>query len=263
MGRRRTFGPSGRTTAAAESWGQHNQEHNQDKYDRRRGSSPPRIYITSETRLFREGLNAVLACENRVDIVGYGSCSDTLEEIGRLTPELVLLDIAGDDSLALPGSLRAILPGLRVVAVAVSELGADVIACAEAGICGYVPRNGNVEHLIGTITRALSGELLCPPQITAMLFDRVATLYSSRSPSPSGERLTRREREIAGLIARGLQNKEIARCLCLGNATVKNHVHNILRKLNILRRNEIFGQRFDIDPWHGDTGPSERLRKSA
>jgi DNA-binding NarL/FixJ family response regulator len=165
--------------------------------------------------------------------------------------------------LALPGKLRAILPGLRVVAVAVSELGADVIACAEAGICGYVARDGSVEHLIGTITRALSGELLCPPQITAMLFDRVATLYSSRSPSPSGETLTRREREIAGLIARGLQNKEIARCLCLGNATVKNHVHNILRKLNIQRRNEIFGQRFDIDPWRAGTGPSERLRKSA
>ena len=253
MGRERTFGPSPRIGSAMQSSGQYNQDEN----DRRRDSAAPRIYITSETRLFREGLNAVLARDNRVDVVGYGSFSDTLKEIRQLRPELVLLDIAGHDSLALPGKLQEILLGLRVVAVAVSELGADVIACAEAGISGYVARDGNVEHLIGTIMRARSGELVCPPQITAMLFDRVATLYSSRSPSPSGEGLTRREREIAGLIARGLQNKEIARCLCLGNATVKNHVHNILQKLNIERRNEIFGRRFDIDTWHQGTGPSQ------
>jgi DNA-binding NarL/FixJ family response regulator len=171
--------------------------------------------------------------------------------------------MARPESLALPRRLRSILPGLRVVAVAVSELGADVIACAEAGICGYVARDGNVEHLIGAIMGALTGELVCPPQITAMLFDRVATLHSSRPPSPSGEGLTRREREIAKLIARGLQNKEIARCLCLSNATVKNHVHNILQKLHFQRRNEIFGHRFDIDTWYGGTVPSQRLRNFA
>jgi DNA-binding NarL/FixJ family response regulator len=259
MGRERTFGPSGRTSSAAEPSGQYDQ----DKDDRGRDPPRPRIYITSETLLFREGLYAVLARENRVDVIGYGSCSDALAEIEKLTPELVLLDIAGYDFSSLPRKLQAILPGLRVVAVAVSEVGADVIACAEAGICGYVARDGNVDDLIATIMRALDGELVCPPQITAMLFDRVATLYSSHPPSPAGEGLTRREREIAGLIARGLQNKEIARCLCLGNATVKNHVHNILQKLNIQRRNEIFGRRFDIDPWHRGTGPSEPLRQSA
>jgi two-component system, NarL family, nitrate/nitrite response regulator NarL len=244
MGRERTFKPNGSAGPAAEPSGQYNRY----KDDTERDSPPARIYITSETRLFREGLKAILARESRVDVVGYGSYSDTLREIGKLTPELVLLDIHGSGSLDLPEKLRAILPGLRVVAAAVSEFGPDVIACAEAGICGYVARDGDVEDLIGTIMRALSGELVLPPHITAMLFDRVATLYSSRSPSLPGEGLTRREREIAGLVARGLQNKEIARCLCLGNATVKNHVHNILRKLNIQRRNEIFGQRFDIDP---------------
>ena len=169
MGRERTIGRRGTVNSATAPPGQYNQ----DNDDRGRDSRAPRIYITSETRLFREGLNAVLARENTVDVVGNGSCSDTLEEIRKLTPELVLLDIAGYDSLALPGKLRAILPGLRVVAVAVSERGPDVIACAEAGICGYVAQDGNVEHLIGTIMRALSGELVCPPRITAMLFNRV------------------------------------------------------------------------------------------
>jgi len=260
MGREHTSGPSGRHASPGGSPG----KCDGDKDDIGPDPPPPRIYITSETCLFREGLNAILAPESRVYVVGYGSCSEALEEIGNLRPELVLLDMSRSESLALPGKLRAILPALRVVAVAVSELAADVIACAEAGVCGYVGQDGNVKHLIGTIMRALSGELVCPPQITAMLFDRVATMYSGRPPRAQGEGLTRRELEIAGLLARGLQNKEIARCLCLANATVKNHVHSILKKLNIQRRKEIFGQCFDNNPWLGGTDmPSGRLRRSA
>jgi two-component system nitrate/nitrite response regulator NarL len=239
----------------------------QDKDDIGPASAPPRIYITSEIRLFREGIHAILARESRVDVVGCGSGSDALAEIGKLRPELALLDMTGDECLALPRKLRGILPALRVVAVAVSGLGADVIACAEAGICGYVAQDGNVEHLVGTIMRALGGELVCPPQIQAMLFDRVAALSSSRPPRPSGEALTRREQEIAVMIARGLQNKEIARCLCLGTATVKNHVHNILQKLKVQRRSEIFGRCFDVDPWRegiaGTGMPARRARGSA
>lgn len=225
----------------------------------------PRIYITSETRLFREGLNAMLGHAGGLDVIGLGSCGDALREIGTLTPELVLLDMAGHNSLAVPRQLRAILPALQIVAVALVELDADVIACAEAGICGYVAQDGNVEDLITTIFRALSGELVCPPKITALLFGQLATLSSGRPPNSSSETLTAREREIAGLIALGLQNKEIARRLGLGNATVKNHVDNILQKLKIQHRSEIFGQRFDIDPRRGDGAamPSGRLQRSA
>jgi DNA-binding NarL/FixJ family response regulator len=224
----------------------------------------PRVYITSETRLFREGLKAMLNGEGRLDVIGQGSCANALREIGILTPELVLLDMAGHDSLAVPRQLRVILPGLRIVAVALTGLDADVIACAEAGVCGYVAQDGNVEDLVATIMRALSGELICTPRITALLFDRVATLSSGRPPNPSFEALTRREREIAWLMGRGLQNKEIARRLCLSNATVKNHVHNILQALQIQRRSEIFGQRFDVDPPRGDdvTRPSGRHQRS-
>jgi two-component system nitrate/nitrite response regulator NarL len=224
-----------------------------------------RVYIISETRLFREGLKAMLIREGGLDVVGHGSCADALEEIGRLTPASLLLDMAGHDCLAFPRQLHAILPALRIVAVAVVELEADIIACAEAGICGYVAQDGTVEDLIGTIMRALSGELVCPPRITALLFNRMATLAADRLPSPLDGALTPREREIAGLIASGLQNKEIARRLCLGNATVKNHVHNILQKLNIQRRGEIVCRRFDTDPWRGSAVavPSGRLQRSA
>jgi two-component system nitrate/nitrite response regulator NarL len=112
-------------------------------------TQPPRVYIISETRLFREGLNAMLIREGGLDVVGHGSCADALEEIGTLTPSSLLLDMAGHDCLAVPRKFHTILPALRIVAVAVSELEADIIACAEAGICGYVAQDGTVEDLIG------------------------------------------------------------------------------------------------------------------
>ncbi|HKM74608.1 MAG TPA: response regulator transcription factor [Stellaceae bacterium] len=228
-------------------------------------AQPARVYIVSETRLFREGLKAMLMREVELNVVGHGSCADALEEIGRSRPASLLLDMAGHDCFAVPRQLHAILPDLRIVAVAVAELEGDIIACAEAGICGYVAQHGTVQDLIATIMRALGGELVCPPRIAAVLFNRVAMLAADRPPSPLGEALTRREREIAGLIALGLQNKEIARRLGLGNATVKNHVHNILQKLNIRGRDKIVGRRFDPDPWResGGATPSGRFQSYA
>jgi two-component system, NarL family, nitrate/nitrite response regulator NarL len=225
---------------------------------------PPHVYIISETRLFREGLAAMLSRDGRIDVIGHGPSTAALEEIGNLEPELVLLDMVGPDSLVIPRRLHMILPAARIVAVALVEREADVIACAEAGICAYVAQSGTVEDLVGAMMRSLNGELVCPPRITALLFGRVASLSTSRPLGASDEALTRREREIAGLMARGLQNKEIARCLCLGNATVKNHVHNILQKLRIQRRSEIFGRRFDIDTWRESPAVHSRgLQRSA
>ncbi len=112
--------------------------------------------------------------------------------------------------------------------------------------------------MIASVRRALGGELFCPPRIAALLFNRLATLAADRSPGPLSEPLTRREREIAGLIAAGLQNKEIARRLGLGSTTVKNHVHNILQKLNIKRRREIIGRRFNGEDLREHTADASR-----
>jgi len=211
----------------------------------------PRVYIISDTWLFREGLMAMLTRERGLEVVGHGSCPQALQEIGNLAPDLALLDMGARDCLVIPHHLHTILPALRIVAVAVAELETDIIACAEAGICGYVAQSGTVEDLVGALLRALTGELICSPRVTALLFGRLAALSAGRQPSRADDRLSGRERQIAELIARGLQNKEIARRLCLGHATVKNHVHNILHKLNIERRSELFGQHFDFGQWCG------------
>lgn len=218
----------------------------------------PRVYLVSDTRLFREGLSAMLRREGRLDVVGDAAFANALDEIGDLAPELVLLDMTGPESLRIPRQLHLLMPDLRIVAVALAEQEADILACAEAGICAYVPQTATVEELVAAILRSLNGELVCPPRIAALLFDRIAALARAGLSGMAVEVLTPREREIAALLALGLQNKEIARRLRLGTATVKNHVHNILQKLKVGRRSEIFGRRFAVPSWHGQAETQPR-----
>jgi two-component system nitrate/nitrite response regulator NarL len=214
---------------------------------RQLGPELPRVYVISDVRLYREGLTAAL--QGQLDVIGAGGSGDSLDHIAGLRPDIVLLDFAARDSLALPGRAQQVLPGLLVVAFAVAELEKEVLACAEAGIAGYVMKNGSTEDLVSAVFRALKGELVCSPRIAALLFNRMAGLSNGGPTQSADAPLTRREREIAALIVRSLQNKEIARQLRLGPTTVKNHVHNILQKLNVHRRVDVARLQIDRNRW--------------
>jgi DNA-binding NarL/FixJ family response regulator len=95
---------------------------------------------------------------------------------------------------------------------------------------------------------------MCSPRVAALLFNRMATLSNGSVTDFADAPLTRREREIATLIARNLPNKEIARQLRLGPTTVKNHVHNILQKLNIHRRGDVARLQLHQNRWRVDAG---------
>ncbi|HEX7241600.1 MAG TPA: response regulator transcription factor, partial [Longimicrobiaceae bacterium] len=110
-----------------------------------------------------------------------------------------------------------------------------VLACAEAGVSGYVSRGASLDDLVGALRSVARGELVCSPHIAGSLFRRVAALSERREASPAAV-LTPREREILGLIDQGLSNKEISRRLRIELSTVKNHVHNLLEKLQVSRR---------------------------
>lgn len=190
----------------------------------------PRVYVLSDVRLYREGLIASLGREGRLSVLGAGPSGDVLGQISALRPEVLLLDLATRDSLAIPRRALQVYPALLVVAFAVAEAEDDVLACAEAGISGYVTQDGSVEDLVTAVLCALKGELECSPRIAALLFSRMANLSSGRAAAPADAVLTPREQEIVALVACNLPNKEIARRLRLGPATIKNHVHNILQK---------------------------------
>jgi two-component system, NarL family, nitrate/nitrite response regulator NarL len=196
-----------------------------------------RVLVVADTRLFRDGLADTLR-RSRVEVAGAAAAGEeALDCVRSLRPDVVLLDMARLGSADTLRALTAVVPTVKVVAVAIPETERHVIACAEAGIAGYVPHDGSISDLMATLDAVALGETLCSPRMAASLFRRVASLAAEREPETDA-RLTAREREIVELIADGLSNKQIAERLYVEVATVKNHVHNILKKLNVRRRGE-------------------------
>jgi DNA-binding NarL/FixJ family response regulator len=195
--------------------------------------------VVSDVRLYRDGLVASLDRLGELDVLGAGCSGQAIDQIVALRPQVLLLDLAARDSLALPRQARQVLPEVLVIAFAVAEREEAILACAEAGVSGYVAQDGSMEDLVAAVVHALRGEVTCSPRVAGLLFSRLATLSAGCPSTPASAVLSRREREIAALVACNLSNKEIARRLSVGPATIKNHVHNILQKLHVHRRADI------------------------
>jgi DNA-binding NarL/FixJ family response regulator len=202
----------------------------------------PRLFIASDIRLLREGLTLAISHQPTVMVLGASDISSSLTQIADLHPDVLLLDVARPTSLEICTPLRQNLPNLKIVAFAVADIDREIIACAEAGVAGYVCGAGSVEDVMAAVHRAIRGELLCSPRTAALLFSRITVLSPQPRAIPADNILTRREYEILALLQKGLSNKEIARLLQIGHATVKNHVHSILTKLQVRRRGEAAAQ---------------------
>jgi two-component system nitrate/nitrite response regulator NarL len=125
---------------------------------------------------------------------------------------------------------------MKVIVVGVPNREEDILSCIESeGAAGYVSVDSTLSDLMDNINAVMNGETLCSPRVASLAFDRVSALTRRIENGHAGDRtrLTRREAEIASLIDAGLSNKEIATRLHIGVSTVKNHVHNILDKLQL------------------------------
>jgi DNA-binding NarL/FixJ family response regulator len=213
----------------------------------------PRVFIVSDVRLLCDGLTLALSQHPSLHVVGSADLTVAPTQITALRPDVVLLDIGAPGGLDMPPVLRQVVPDLKVVAIAVNDIEQEVFACAEARVSGFVSRDGSIQDLVAAVHCAVRNELVCSPRIAALLFGKVATLRSERIGERSGGGLTRREQEIVSLMTRGLSNKEIARQLRIQNATVKNHIHSILGKLQVRRRGEVAAR------MEGGVSPSRRI----
>ena len=203
-----------------------------------------RILIIHRNRLFREGLAFVLAQQPNMTVAGIvASASEIMQDFERLRPDIVILDLSLPDreGLAEARQIRQSSPVVKILMMGITELQSDVLACIEAGAAGYLPQEASLELLLDNIRAVAAGEAICSPKVTAFLFSRVAEAAREREIRrvqglPS---LTRRELEIIALIEDGLSNKEIATRLQIEIQTVKNHIHNILEKLQLDGRREV------------------------
>jgi two-component system, NarL family, nitrate/nitrite response regulator NarL len=196
-----------------------------------------RVLVVGGVRLYREGIAQMLSGQDGLTVVGVWSDPGDIADGGvGPSPDVVLVDLTTPEGQGAIHEVRRLVPDVPIVALGVTDMEGDVLACAEAGLAGYVTREQSVEDLVAVVESAARGELRCSPRIAASLFRRLSALAGE--PSAVRERLTVREREVLRLIGQDLSNKEIARRLGIEVATVKNHVHNLLEKLNVHRRAE-------------------------
>jgi DNA-binding NarL/FixJ family response regulator len=214
-------------------------EHRRDGSQERGADSRVRLMIVASVRLYREGMQASLARRPELSILGAASTvEDALGLMIPAPPDIVIIDIAGRDSLMDVRTIRHHLPDLPIVGFGVQEVEAEILACAEAGLAGYVPRDASLDDLVRRLESVHQGELLCTPRIAATLFRRLAAHAHSERSSAEVLSLTAREREVLRLIDAGLSNKEIAVRLHIEVCTVKNHVHHLLEKLRVSSRTQ-------------------------
>ena len=197
-----------------------------------------KILLVDDHALFRSGLRSLLQRQEDFEIVG--EAADGLEGIklvALLRPDVVLMDIDmpvmnGKEALS---QILSSQPDLAVMMLTVSEDGNDLTECMRIGARGYLLKNINVDFLLDSIRRAVDGDSVLSPEMTAKLVARLRSPESNKQ-STEIESLTPRERETLAWLAKGVSNKHSARGLDVAESTVKVHVQSILRKLNLSSR---------------------------
>jgi DNA-binding NarL/FixJ family response regulator len=200
-----------------------------------------RLALVHPDRLFREALAAALGAAG-LATVAAADALDRLDLGGEAPPDVLVLDLGLPErsGLAAARAARAALPGTRILMIGCSELERDVLAALEAGASGYVLQGASIDELVRCLRAVARGGAVCSPEVAGLVIGRLAEYSSHWRHVREGAavRVTPREIEILRLVDGGLSNKEIARHLRIELQTVKNHVHNILDKLGVGRREE-------------------------
>ena len=199
----------------------------------------PRVVLVDDHALLRAGVRGELG--TRVDIVGEaGSLVDAIPLIKDTDPDVVLLDVhlpdgGGEGVIAAIGPER---PGVKFLALSVSDAAEDVIAVIRAGARGYVTKTISADDLADAVLRVAEGDAVFSPRLAGFVLDAFRAGERTHSDTDLDE-LTAREREVLQLIARGYRYKEIATRLHLSVKTIESHVTNVLRKLQLTNRHEL------------------------
>jgi DNA-binding NarL/FixJ family response regulator len=199
----------------------------------------PRVVLVDDHALFRAGVRNELG--DRVEIVGEAeSVEQAVPLIKALDPDVVLLDVhlldgGGEGVIAGVSPER---PGVKFLALSVSDAAEDVIGVIRAGARGYVTKTISGEELADAVHRVAEGDAVFSPRLAGFVLDAFREGERVHSDAEL-DQLTGREREVLQLIARGYRYKEIAARLHLSVKTVETHVSSVLRKLQLSSRHEL------------------------
>lgn len=204
---------------------------------------PARLVIIEDQQIFRECLEAVLTETDWLTVVdSIGGHDDALEKVQQLQPDVALIDsdLCNRAALELTKRIGTACPKVKVLILGLTGGYRDVQEFIEAGAKGYIVTSATLNELTTAIRSLLNGEIALSPHINYAMFAHLSHLACARRRRQVVEsmKLTSREMEILQMIADGLSNKEIANQLCLSLYTVKNHVHQVLEKLQVQDRRQ-------------------------
>jgi DNA-binding NarL/FixJ family response regulator len=208
-------------------------------------SDPIRVLIADDHALFRRGLEMVLVEEPDIELVGQASDgAEAVTRAGEALPDVVLMDIRMPKTSGIEAAraMKEAAPSARIVMLTISDEEEDLFEAIRAGASGYLLKDIPLDEVADAVRSVYGGQSLINPSMAAKLLAEFAAMASRDGTEPAEQvpapRLTEREIQVLKLVARGMNNRDIAKELFISENTVKNHVRNILEKLQIHSRME-------------------------
>lgn len=202
-----------------------------------------RVLITDDHTIVRDGICALLALTGDIEAVGEATNGrEALEMVKKLTPDVVLMDIAMPlmDGLEATRRIHREFPGTRVIVLTQYEDREYVLPVIEAGASGFVSKTAASSELTSAIRSVYHGDSFLSPSIARLLVEDYREMAKVGKSQDTSERLTDREREILKLLAEGHSTREIAQMLVISPKTVERHKTNLMTKLDIHSRLDLF-----------------------
>jgi two-component system NarL family response regulator len=205
------------------------------------GVEPVRVLVVDDQELFRRGLIMLLSGDTDIEVVGEAADGVTATDLAVTTaPDVILLDVRMPRRTGVEAcrGIKEAVPSAKIIMLTVSDEEADLYESVKNGASGYLLKDSSIEEVAQAIRVVNEGQSLISPSMAVKLIDEFKQMSKPEREQGPALRLTDRELEVLRLVAKGLNNREVAKELFISENTVKNHVRNILEKLQLHSRME-------------------------
>jgi two-component system NarL family response regulator len=207
----------------------------------RSGDGVIRVLVVDDQELFRRGLTMLLNVEDDIEVVGEAADGAAAGALAAgLTPDVVLMDVRMPKVTGIEAciAIKDAAPSTRIIMLTVSDEEADLYDAVKNGASGYLLKDSSIDEVAQAVRLVADGQSLISPSMAIKLLDEFKQMSRTDRQQVPTPRLTDRELEVLRFVAHGLNNREIAKQLFISENTVKNHVRNILEKLQLHSRME-------------------------